>query len=115
MECKEYKTPVTRIEWLINFSEIIPDNGKCTCKVTKSTIKSSVEDIFIVIKINPLFLEHVLSINAYKRVIYDATLNDSNVYTCRASNEDGVTENHFNVTVKGVIFFFIYSFNKLYV
>lgn len=108
MECKEYRTPVLKIEWLMNFSEIIPDNGKCTCKVTKSTIKSSIEDLFIVIKINLLFLEHVLSINANKRVIYDATLNDSNAYTCRASNEDGVTENHFNVTVKGVIVFFFY-------
>lgn len=104
MECKEYKTPLPRIEWLMNYSEIIPDNGKCTCKVTKSTIK----DLFIVIKINSLFLEHVLSINAYKKVIYDATLNNSNVYTCRTSNEDGVTENHFNVTVKGVIIFFFY-------
>lgn len=115
MDCKEYRTPVPRIEWLMNFSEITPDNGKCTCKVKKSIIKSLIEYLFIVIKIDPLFLEHVLPINAYKRVIYDATLNDSNVYTCRASNEDGVTEYNFNVTVKGVYYNFFLLDSKFYV
>lgn len=39
-------------------------------------------------------------------IIYDATLSDSNVYTCRASNEAGEVKKHYNVTVKGKVAIF---------
>lgn len=48
--------------------------------------------------------EHILIINdALRLIIYDATLKDSNVYTCRATNEAGITEKHYNVVVKGEV------------
>lgn len=50
-------------------------------------------------------LDHILIMNDVLRlIIYDATLSDSNVYTCRASNEIGVAEKHYTVIVKGDIF-----------
>ncbi|XP_025417794.1 hemicentin-1-like isoform X3 [Sipha flava] len=46
-------------------------------------------------------VEHILIINdALRLIIYDATLKDSNVYTCTATNEAGLTEKHYNVIVK---------------
>lgn len=49
-------------------------------------------------------LDHILVINDVLRlIIYDASLSDSNVYTCRASNEAGAVEKSYNIVVKGDI------------
>lgn len=66
--------------------------------------KNSINENVLIINFYYSFLEHVLIINDVPRlIIYDATTSDSNVYICRAFNEAGVTERHYNVTVKGEI------------
>ncbi|XP_050530169.1 hemicentin-1-like isoform X2 [Daktulosphaira vitifoliae] len=50
----------------------------------------------------PAHSDHIFVINGTNRlVIYDATFNESNDYTCRVSNEYGMSEKHFRVTVRG--------------
>jgi len=61
-------------------------------------------------------LDHILVINDILRlIIYDASLSDSNVYTCRASNEAGAIEKSYNIVVKGDIIFTKFSYNILLV
>ncbi|XP_060859495.1 hemicentin-1-like isoform X1 [Metopolophium dirhodum] len=46
--------------------------------------------------------DHILVINDFRRlIIYDTPLGDSNVFTCRASNEAGAIEKNYKIVVKG--------------
>lgn len=57
-------------------------------------------------------LDHILVINNILRlIIYDASLSDSNVYTCRASNEGGAIEKNYNIVVKGDIIYTKFSYH----
>lgn len=71
MTCTGYGVPAPKMIWFMNGSPISHYN------------------------------DHILVINDILRlIIYDASLSDSNVYTCRASNEAGEIEKNYNIVVK---------------
>lgn len=54
-----------------------------------------------------MFLEHLfITKEDLRLIIYDATLSNTNVYTCRAFNEAGMTEKHYHIIVQSKITFY---------